>query len=156
MSAYMVDKYHIAYLVEAGFWEKLGMESSIHHLMDTKEYFKVRIKLANILSQENAKSIAHRYPDTVGDEANAPGDVESYEPWTASDFKRWCWHEFDPVQIIKSCKCYSYQACEHPEWESSTAHKYITMLKEWVTSQLPGYDDAEWGAPLPSSEKIEW
>jgi hypothetical protein len=50
-----------------------------------------------------------------------------------------------PVQILKLCDCYEYQACETGEaYYQSFAHAIIQAIRGKAWRRLPGYDEAEW------------
>ena len=51
------------------------------------------------------------------------------------------------IRLIKSIHCYAYQACEHAGWEGSTVKADLDRLAASLVYELPGYDDAPWGAP---------
>jgi len=146
MSAFIVSRKHIAYLIDAaevlgsrrhspftwfhdGIWHTLGQDH------DTPE------RIGQALWCTNVASVLHRYPrDTP---ATAPGPIgETYyygkhRPAAHADWKM--------VQILKACHCYEYQSCEHPEWETSEAHAILAAIESAAVRALPGYDDAPWG-----------
>jgi hypothetical protein len=51
---------------------------------------------------------------------------------------------YTPVEVLKALGCYSYQACETPDWKATDAYTIVQMLKTRAISQLPGYDEAAW------------
>jgi len=141
MSAYMCDRRHIAYLVaamrryEVATWEPVSDEERGQALWD-----------------ENRMSVEARYPDTVGHPEDMPGPVGESFRFNEADVGEWCSHRFDPVQVVKACQCYEYQSCEHDGWNaragrSSRAKGWIESLTAHAIGVLPGYDEAEWGAP---------
>jgi hypothetical protein len=147
MSAYMVDSHHIHYLLTAAMsrhlnkrpqdgleWLRCSGECDMLHQGDHAKATKV----GQMLWDENRKSIECRYPD----DPDMPDNDWTYEfrPWQG---------EIDPVQVIKACHCYSYQASEHPGWKESEAHAFIEALEDRAACALPGYDEAAWGAPEP-------
>ena len=141
MSAYVVDRNHIRFLVAAaltgGTREALSWwseaEAARRNLGDVDEH-----ELGRILWAENVKSVNCRY----GEETPAPA---YHHPAAVG------WLEFDPAQVLKSCDCYEYQACEHEAWPDSEARAIIDALRRKFVRQLQGYDAAEWGAPEPTS-----
>ncbi len=147
MSAYMVDRHHIRYLIEAakskgmspyGFQWRHGGKT--HGIIE-------EVPLANMLWQENLKSVMARYPDSTKDDL--PGPIgETYE-FTEDNFPTLRWAKFDPAQVVKACDCYAYQSCEHDEWEASEAKAFVDALRVHAARAMPGYDKAEWGAPAP-------
>lgn len=48
-----------------------------------------------------------------------------------------------PVDVIKACDCYNYQACETgKDYWTSEAHEIIDTIRERAIDELPGYEDA--------------
>ena len=87
-------------------------------------------KLGQILVDQNYRSVNHRYNET-----GVP-PVYEYQPLP--------WVEYEPVQIIKACHCYDYQACENPDYPSTLAHEILRMIESANINRLPGYDAAAW------------
>jgi hypothetical protein len=157
MSAYVVDRNHIQYLVKAAeamarrdrsnfswFWQ-----GEWHNMNDTTEM----IRAGNMLWQENIKSINARYPDTVGNFDNMPGPVDENFTFSEKDIEV-CFEAFKPAQVLKSCHCLDYQSCEHDGWEASEARAFLQALESNAMRHVPGYEDAEWGAPEPEKGVI--
>lgn len=86
---------------------------------------------AELLLTENARSVNHRYP---GDQ-NDPTIVHHCE----ARFLR-----LTPVEVIKLCDCYDYQACETDDYPQTLACALIKTLRKHYITELPGYDDAAW------------
>jgi hypothetical protein len=61
----------------------------------------------------------------------------------------------NPYFVYKQVCCYSYQSCEHPDWEHSVAFRYIEALRaalcksagrtEEELSEMPTLDVYPWG-----------
>lgn len=147
MSAYIVEKEHILYLVSAGLSRLISPhQGPLTWYHDDQHYglpagdYKRAAEVANMLWQENAKSYIARYPQHARD--------AELSAITARDFSMtFAGHSFDPAQIFKSCDCYEYQSCEHEGWKASEAHSFIQRLRKAAWSALPGYESTEWGAP---------
>lgn len=100
-----------------------------------------------MLVRENARSVAHRYPDhRPAEQIGAEIDALT----ACYQFKR------DPfVSVVNVSRCiaialklianYEYQACEHPGWEASDACKFCSRLRDELIESLPGYAAAPWG-----------
>ncbi len=165
MSAYMIDRNHVRYLIEAA----LHLAESSAHREDfqflrpdgweriVRDCYKrsghmTATQAGQMLWDENMKSVLHRYPDCSPD--NVPGEIgEQYayehEDYMIGPFK------FDLAQIIKACSCYEYQTCEHPGNEKSDALSFIKALRHMVCTALPGYENAVWGAPkMPAPTRV--
>jgi hypothetical protein len=130
MSAFIVSRQHIQYLVYAlGKYELLeeSPEATGQRLWD-----------------ENIKSVQALYPDCPYEELPGP-DEEVFEykdvPYTAT---------LTVAQVVKACRCYTYQSCHHAAWEHSYACALIETLEELAmqgyasTEEIPGYDAAMW------------
>ena len=154
MSAFICDKNHFVYLLTAA----LELARRNRHGSGGFDYFHAgerhevktptdQADAANLLLLENIKSVSHRYP---GDKSSAtlPGPCAS-EEITERDFSgpfvRWT--RIDPVQVLKSINCLRYQSCEHDEWKESEAYSLLNSLERDCVHALPGYENAEWGAP---------
>jgi hypothetical protein len=168
MSAYMVDKEHVIYMIQAAISRRLAEydggairwyhNGQSYELRCTATAYE-RASVANMLWRENLRSINHRYPDTVENQKNAPGKVSDAEEGYAvrpHDFQNIHgahFHNFDPVQVIKAIHCYEYQSCEHPGWKDSQARAFVDALESKAVQALPGYEDAAWGAPTRVNQK---
>jgi len=133
MSAFIVDKEHILYLVEAA--------SQYNTYFQTKSGNRMRnlssqVEVANLLWKENVLSVNSRY-----DEKSDVSEI------TSKDFRVVRWNSFSPVQVIKAVKCYEYQSCEHDGWVDSKSKVFCEALKDDAINELEGYEKAEWGCP---------
>jgi len=152
MSAFIVDRHHIVYLVKAACsrqiapygitWSHDGKRYELKHHTHDRE---AMARIANRLWRENVKSVSTRYPDLT--EGELPGPIGETYLIRVDDLMRMVWNRFDPTQVIKSCHCYVYQSCEHDGGETSEAYAFIKSLESSCMHSLPGYDSAEWGAP---------
>ena len=107
-------------------------------------------KIGQTLWDANLKSINALYPDTVGHPERCPGSCD--ETFVYSHVSH-VWHVLTVdavgalVQVFKSIKCLEYQSCEYDGWEKSEAHAILEAIKNEAIKALPGYEEAEWGAP---------
>lgn len=163
MSAYVVDRDHIRFLVAAAdrlrpfanctfnwYSKDKGRRLSLRQDMDLSEF-------GQMLWDENIKSIVAKYPDCKGEGGelkyeNMPGPIG--EVFLYQHPRELGWSHIDPVAVLKACSCYAYQSCEHDEWEESEAHAAIMSLEHTAINCLPGYDRAQWGAPQPDSQAV--
>ena len=128
MSAYIVSRNHIHYLVTA--YQRYG------------QFLPERspTKLGNLLWQENIRSVRYRYNNEPVDQLPGPmGEDYLYK-----------YRPFPPVKIealttIKACECYDYQASECPDWQQSEAYRVVESIKSAAIHHLPGYEKAPWG-----------
>jgi hypothetical protein len=100
-----------------------------------------------MLASANLASVTYRYPDLLQNPADTPGPVEQWW-WTAPYRYRQARPDIIPgraVIVLASVACYEYQACEHPEWETSNARAFCEALRHTAIEHLPGYSDAPWG-----------
>jgi len=151
MSAYIVDKKHIQYLVGAMLSRRIVQNYGFSYWNGTERIavragdYEQAAHIGTILWQENVKSVNARYSDATDLEAYqiTPDEVGNY------------WDEFDPVQVIKACHCLDYQSCEHEGWQASDAKAILTRLIKCACNALAGYDKAQWGAPETAKEKSD-
>lgn len=153
MSAYIVDKNHIIYLVQASISARIcdrhdrairwyPAEGADRHMTCTDS--KQQVEVCNMLWAENLKSIRARY----GDSHEGIDDAV-----TLYDYKEPHWLDFNPLQVISSCDCLEYQSCETgPEWFKSEACAFLNALRKKAINAVVGMDECKWGAPAPSSD----
>ncbi len=87
-------------------------------------------KLAQMLHDENVKSVNFRYGEDT-----APETVV----WDGK------YQDLRAIEVIKSCKCLDYQSCEHDGWDASDAKAFLDRVINGAIGRLPGYDNAPWG-----------
>lgn len=128
MSAWIVSKKHIDYLVTAAIQAELldGISPD---------------ECGRLLWRENLLSVADRYPDDT--DGTRPGPVGFRD----ADVLTYTWTE-TPVltggALGKTVGCYRYQSCEHPEWDGSFADVLTERLYAPV-EHLDYPDDVPWG-----------
>lgn len=100
-------------------------------------------ELGNMLWQENQKSVHHRYGHEDDDYGNIGVFTKRMELGVFEDF--------NPSQVISSCKHYEYHACEHRDWLESEAYKFIARLIKEATRNGGEIDHEStiYGAPDP-------
>lgn len=154
MSAYVVSRGHIRYLVEAALHlepdqfregsRREGLRSYYHDGKRHEVNSDTADALGLMLWRECEKSVRARYPNDGP--SDLPGPVGDGPRFGYVHKMAWN-HRFDVVQVIKAIRCYEYQSCEHQEWESSQAKAFCDALLAHAASCLPGYEEAEWGCP---------
>lgn len=129
MSAYIVSKEHIIYLVTAAHY--------IDRLRRNGGYNNLPCE-ASMLWRENVKSVNARYPEDKADPAvyvieenDIPGIIDTP----------------DLGQLAKALHCYEYQSCEHSGWKDSEAFSWCEKVQYNIMQALPGYAKAVWGCP---------
>jgi hypothetical protein len=90
-------------------------------------------KLAQVLLDQNIRSVNYRYDE----DEKSPEIKFKFEP---NPFGK----PLSPVQILKACSCYDYQACETEDYNETFAYKIIDHIRHMAIRNLPGYEDAEW------------
>jgi hypothetical protein len=152
MSAFVVSKAHIDFLIRAGLEldtrHRLSWFDSVAKPVwvpggENPDYLErmgaarrelrpdTADQVGRMIWAENHRSVSYRY-----DEAQVCPDysfVFHLRP-----------RRLDPVQVLKALRCYEYQSCECPDWERTEAHDFCESLRLLAVSALPGYEDAEW------------
>lgn len=102
--------------------------SSMVNQLDEDE--ATRKALGEILHRANVVSLIARY----GDKEDS-FDAFKFDPTS----------KVSPVQAIKNCHCFDYQACEDAGYETSEAKKIVDRVVAAACRKLPGYEAAAWG-----------
>jgi len=89
-------------------------------------------EVGQILIDENYRSVNDRYDD----------ESEPHTFQYMSD--AWLGQEMTPVQMLKLCLSYRYQACETEDWKKTEAHAIVHALMDDAIRKLPGYEEAAW------------
>ncbi len=152
MSAYIVDKNHVLFLLAAAESRAITQHSSLtwfhksqHNRFPMGDPEAIA-EVGNMLWRENIASVSHRYPNESS--GTLPGPINADMVIGTNDLHVH-WPHIEPVQVIKACDCFDYQSCEHPAWEESEAKAFTHSLRRAASHSLPGYNGAEWGAPKP-------
>jgi hypothetical protein len=157
MSAYVVDKRHIDFLVSAALQAyPPGQPGSTHRLSwwrvdGSGEYAGWREINPNaehmtddgqMLVSENVASVHHRYPDDDADAGELPGPCDAYYmgPYVFEDPRR----EVTPGAVFRAIDCLDYQSCEHDEWRSSEAYAFLGALRKAWCDRVADAEHATW------------
>jgi len=123
MSSYHVSDTHINALLS---WAK-STDTPVH--INTKRLDLTKPKdfkyVGDILRDCNNASMTERYND----------DPKEYTPKVV-DVKRLL-----PINIVRACDCFGYQACEYKGWETSDGMRIIEQIKYAALTHIDGYDE---------------
>lgn len=127
MSAYMVSKSHLDVLVA------IALQEGDRKAPEGAE------KLGQWLQDCNWASIEARYPEEARGKGPAPYELQT---------RRWKIRGIDADYIVSAIKvldCFEYQACEVRGWPHSDCHAWCADLRTSLCSNLPGWDEVQWG-----------
>ena len=143
MSAFICSDYHIgrmaAFLVaERG--KYLAYDVALNAKSDRAG------QVAAALARENLSSVNHQYQESGGAAAMlAEGVTEAGYVLRCRLAARAGWtDEHTPAQMMKAARCYEYQSCEHPEWNTSQARVLANLVYREAADKLSN----DWGPPL--------
>lgn len=145
MSAFLVSKAHIDYLVHAAI--TLNARPHLGCIPFHGEYVSAATSndVGRALWFTNVASVLYRYPDCDIHRGDLPGPVgidhESIVTYACPVFPE---KRFDVVTALKALDCYEHQSCEHPGWRESAAFAFIDRLRGALIRALPDYDQAPW------------
>jgi|SRR3990167_5335284 len=98
---------------------------------------------AEVLYQENLRSVMARYPSDRRD--NLPGPINRPEHITVlANDRTLAAYRLSPIAILKMCDCLEYQSCETEDYRQTVAFKLLDAIRGAAIHALPGYDDAPW------------
>lgn len=157
MSAYIVDRKHILYLVNAAMSRAISRHTFSWYVggdagrrsLPAGDY-ETAAEVANMLWRENIASVSARYPNESS--GMLPGPIDERFTIDPVDIKPSMFAGYEVAQVLKACDCYEYQSCEHEGWKDSESKSFIDSLRSAAWHSLPGYEKAEWGAPPTLAE----
>lgn len=127
MSAFIVPDYHINALVSWSASRHGSTAVSYYWGNRRREVRNDEKRIASVLYAENVRSVNSRYSEA--------------DPAHGFVFKRVA-NMLNPIDVIKACHGYSYQACEAEGWEESEAFAIINGIEQSAIRALPGYEDS--------------
>jgi hypothetical protein len=123
MSAWIVSRDHLDLLLTAALaWNLITAERAD--------------QTGRLLWTENLTSVAYRYPAARG---QRPGpldfrdrDVDAYrfQPYPG---------RIDPEVVAAAAESLECQSCEHRQWRTSTARRWVTRLAQHARARIPAY-----------------
>ena len=157
MSAFIVDRNHIRYLVASALHVTTRMHPVKRFLWwHGEEWHELTpenaTEVGQMLWDECIASVRFRYFDPEYPDDILPGPID--EDFTYLHQSPPGNFNPDLAQVFMAADCYDYQSCEHPSWEESSAKAFTSALRRETTQRLPGYDDALWGAPDVALEAV--
>lgn len=156
MSAYIVDRDHIAFLVYAAMYG--GTHPNPFQYGRGEGWSTLRHgdraeaeRIGQMLWDENIRSVSHRYPGEGTD--TLPGvDGEDYR-FTLPERSAWGL-EFFPAEVFQAIDCLIYQSCETEDFRESEAWSFLYALRVAYCRKVTG-GEPTWGAPPTIAEKRE-
>jgi hypothetical protein len=157
MSAFIVGNKHLSYMIRAASAYSRRYGPFRWFTTDPREESDYQrgepwgpSHVANI--QERERTLTRENRDAVGcmlaatnrESVNHRYDENEIEELFSYDMKAETLMNLDPVVVLKATRCYMYQSCEHPEWETSSAKAFCEALIVTAISKLDGYDNAPW------------
>ena len=127
MSAYLVPDYHINALVSWAAGKHGANAVSYYWGNKRREVRNDEARIASVLFAQNVRSVNYRYREA--------------EPAHGFKFKR-VPNMLNPIDVIKACHGYGYQACETDDWEQTEAFAIIKGIERSAIQSLPGYDES--------------
>ena len=100
---------------------------------------------ADILYQENVRSVRSRYPNDKWDELPGPHIKPLHcVVYPADLLSQQKLPKFSIVQLLKFANCLEYQSCESDDYKQTKAYKLLVAIREELVRDLPGYEEAHW------------
>lgn len=156
MSAWIVSKKHIDYMLTAGLmyvddgikwqvphehkatdfergqpWGTTAVQTATTHARKLTE--ETADEVGRMLWKQNYESVHFRYDEEPV--------VEAMQPYTYEPVPR---EEIDILDAIKLTRSYEYQSCETPDWEHTEAYRFAEALIRRLVYEIPGMREAKW------------
>jgi hypothetical protein len=156
MSAFQVSKAHIDRLVALAVygphecarhrWDRLRWCPSKHTSIQREITADNVDEVGAMLTRANLRSVNARYPDTVGNPQDIPGDsLSAFLPY------RFPWsvmarNDLRPStpEALRAISCFEYQACESDDWRDSEAYRFCDALRRALCSLIAEDADRGW------------
>lgn len=156
MSAFVVSKEHIDALVSTAVFgpkgsRRLGGGWHAPYDPDTGEMLTEQDadRIGTELWSENVRSVAYRYPQDGNGER--PGPCSFRDEHAFGYIFPMTTRPLGAIAALKAIRCLEYQSCEHPDWEASWAKRFLDSLTDWLTPEIPGYEEADWEVEVAES-----
>lgn len=127
MSAYLVPDYHINALVSWAASRHGSNAVSYYWGGRRREVRGDEKRIASVLFAENVRSVNARYKEA--------------DPAHGFKFKL-VPNRLNPIDVIKACHGYGYQACEAEGYEESEAFAICAAIAQSAIRALPGYEES--------------
>ena len=156
MSCYLCEPKHINYLVsqvenlisrrDGASFAHDGGRVYIQRGFDSLPSFAQSVTLQGLveaLRTENMESFNYRYK-----EKDALIESFVYRPRFRNETKSYTAHL---AEVSSAIRCFEYQACEHPGWETSLACSFLQGLRAMVLNRLQEVEGVDY-----ASSQGEW
>ena len=133
MSAFLVSDYHIDALLNFAKNRRDGVciyiDENLRFIINKDTSRQKMSEIGQILKDENQRSVNFRYSDKE--------DSSPYE------FRPIYNRSFRPVEILKGCACYDYQACETGDYRKTKAAAIVNGIRHAAIHSLPEWEKAD-------------
>ena len=122
-----------AYICGPQLFVTLGLYGSLNagsYLQDANE-------TANLLYQENIRSVKHRYPRVPDDQLPGPIDRPAHITVKSEDRLK----TVAAMKVLRLCDELEYQSCETPDYYQTEAFMALHLIRKAAVRNLPGYAD---------------
>lgn len=120
--------------------------------LDTAGTAKLATAYADVLYQENIRSVAARYSDSPRDKL--PGII--IKPLhiivTNADLSL-TKYRLAPVALLKMCDCLEYQSCETDDYRLTLGFELLDGIRGAAIRKLAGYEEAPWDFTAPDDKE---
>jgi hypothetical protein len=161
MSAYVVDKEVIQYIIEAAKTYKCNVEKDLVPgiVMDWQRVSEMTPDQIDALGQAlwdaNVRSVEYRYQDSdnsdglPGEDTSKPRDDRFYYVHGEPIFDT-----ITVAQTMRTLHHYAYQTCETDDREKTLVFRFVMAMAWNVATYVQGYEQTKWGAPAPNPRLV--
>ena len=134
MSAYLVSDEHLNYLVSFASDQRVTWWDG----KTRPGIYGQEQSVFNKLFRANVESVNARYKENT--------------PPMPSRFRYRS--DATPIQVLKACSCFDYQACEVDDYDQTEAATIVDAIRRAAIRSLQGYEEAAWEIKEPPAQKV--
>lgn len=104
--------------------------------------YELATMYADILYQENIRSVRERYPDDKWDELPGPCIKPLHIVVKPCDYMAGKYLRVKPIEVLVALNSWEYQSCETEDFRTTVAYRLAERIRRAAIRALPGYDKA--------------
>lgn len=155
MSAWVPSKAHIDAMVSYAIAQPGSYEPHVNFYAPREpggdgERFECSPANATLLGQllvtDVVTAVSHRYPGDDVSKGELPGPIDAYY---VKPYEHTATRVLADGEMVHALRCYSYQACEHEQWNQTFGHAFVEAMNYVLLTHVREAFEASSGAEVP-------